>query len=208
MPIYDNDEHEYLSSRVKKLENNMYIEGNLFLTDKRIIFERKGKRSFIRASPAITDLNIFLYNVENATYAIPKFSLFTRKILSFEYYNDDKKILRTDFIINDPKNWVNNITRLASLSKREYAQNSQKIQEDKKKHELDMARAKAPRANIGMAIFGNKTKPHNNLQNPEEYVNEDLNENFPSTKLKCPNCSGDITEDMGFCPHCGFKLIA
>ncbi len=207
MPIYENDEHEYLSSRARKLENNMYIDGNLFLTDKRIVFERKGRRSFIRASPAITDLNIFLYNVGNVTYAIPRFSLFTRKILSLEYYNEDKKILRVDFSIKDPKNWVNNITRLASISKKEYAQNNQKIEDDKRKHELDMAKAKAPRANIGMAIFGNdKTKHNNNFQNPEEYVNENLNENYPTTQLKCPNCSNDITEYMKYCPNCGFKL--
>ncbi len=207
MPIYENDEHEYLSSRARKLENNMYIDGNLFLTDKRIVFERKGRRSFIRASPAITDLNVFLYNVGNVTYAIPRFSLFTRKILSLEYYNEDKKILRVDFSIKDPKNWVNNITRLASISKKEYAQNNQKIEDDKRKHELDMAKAKAPRANIGMAIFGNdKTKHNNNFQNPEEYVNENLNENYPTTQLKCPNCSNDITEYMKYCPNCGFKL--
>ncbi|KQB34760.1 hypothetical protein AOG54_00600 [Acidiplasma aeolicum] len=205
MPIYENDEHEFLSARAKKIENNVYIDGNLFLTDKRIIFEKKGKRQFLRASPAVTDINLFLYNVENATFAIPKFSLFTKKILSIEYYNGDKNLVRVDFIIKDPKNWVNNITRLASISKKEYANNTARMQEDQKRYELEMAKARAPKANIGMAVFGGDKKNQGKI-NPGDYIDAESNENLPATNLKCPNCGADITDDMKYCPKCGYKL--
>jgi len=209
MPIYENDEHEYLNAKVKKLENNSFINGNLFLTEKRIIFEKNGKRSFIRASPAVTDVNIYLYNIENSTSAIPRFPLFTKKILSFEYYDDNGKLQRIDFAIKDPKTWVNQITRLASLAKKEESNKNEKKRIEENRRELEMAKAKAPKANIGMAIFGddkNKSKnPYNNIR--ENIIDNAKDENLPAENtFKCPNCGFEVDNTMTYCPNCGYKL--
>jgi len=209
MPIYENDEHEYLKAKVKKLENNSFINGNLFLTEKRIIFEKNGKRSFIRASPAVTDVNVYLYNIENSTFAIPRFPLFTKKILSFEYYDDKGKLQRIDFTIKDPKTWVTQITRLASLAKKEESNKDEKRRIEENRRELEMAKAKAPKANIGMAIFGddkNKNKnPYNNIR--ENIIDNSKDENLPAgNTFKCPNCGFEVDSTMTYCPNCGYKL--
>ncbi len=210
MPIYENDEHEYLNAKVKKLENNSFINGSLFLTEKRIIFEKNGKRSLIRASPAVTDVNVYLYNVENSTFALPRFPLFTKKIFSFEYYDDNNKLQRVDFTMKDPKTWVNQITRLASLAKKEESTKRESNRIEEKRRELEMAKAKAPKANIGMAIFGdnkNKNKnPYNNLR--ENILENNIdNENLPAKNtFNCPNCGFEVDNTMTFCPNCGFKL--
>jgi hypothetical protein len=104
MPIYESDEHEFLTAKAKKIENNVYVNGLLFLTDKRIIFEKKGQKSILRASPAVMDVNLFLYNVENANFAAPAFKLFTKQVLSVEYYDDSRKLARVDFANKKIKN--------------------------------------------------------------------------------------------------------
>lgn len=206
MPIYENDEHEFLSSKAKKIENNDYVHGMLFLTDKRLIFEKKGHSSFLRASPAVLDLNLFLYNVENANFAKPAFPIFTKQVLSIEYYGESQKLLRTDFAIKKPKAWVDQITRLATVAKRDEANKKEKEMLEAKKHELDMARAKAPRANIGMAVFGDDKKK-NPYQNIRENMAEDTrDENLPDTAHRCPRCGYPVTDDMTYCPNCGYKL--
>ncbi|MEM0139211.1 MAG: zinc ribbon domain-containing protein [Ferroplasma sp.] len=203
MPIYENDEHEYLSSKAKKMENNAYINGMLYLSDKRIIFEKKGQRAMVRASPTIIDLNIFLYNVENASYAVPAFPLFTKQMLSIEYYDENRKLLRADFAIKKSKNWVEQIKREASIAKKDEYNNRQKNELERKQHELDLAKAKAPNANIGMAIFGNDKKkdPRSIIQ--ENMADEDTN--LPQ-EMKCPHCGYSIDSSMVYCPHCGYKL--
>ncbi|WP_337860415.1 zinc ribbon domain-containing protein [Ferroplasma sp.] len=205
MPIYESDEHEFLNAKAKKIENNVYVKGLLFLTDKRVIFEKKGVRSAFRASPAIMDLNLFLYNVENANSAAPAFPLFTKQILTIEYYDDSKKVVRSDFAVKKAKMWVDQITRLATISKKDQATKKERDDLEKKRHELDMAKAKAPRANIGMAVFGNdkKTNPYENIR--ENMIDEN-NENLPDTALRCPHCGYPITDEMVYCPNCGYKL--
>ncbi len=42
--------------------------------------------------------------------------------------------------------------------------------------------------------------------NPGDYIDAESNENLPATNLKCPNCGADITDDMKYCPKCGYKL--
>ncbi len=206
MPIYENDEHEFLSSEAKKIENNEYVHGMLFLTDKRMLFEKKGHTSFLRASPAILDLNLFLYNVENANYAKPAFPILTKQILSIEYYNESKKLVKMDFAVKKPKAWVDQITRLASVAKRDESVRKEREMLETKKHELDMARAKAPRANIGMAIFGDDRKktPYENMM--ENMADDKNDENLPDTAHRCPKCGYPVTEDMTYCPTCGSKL--
>jgi rubrerythrin len=205
MPIYESDEHEFLNAKAKKIENNVYIKGLLFLTDKRIIFEKKGVRSVFRASPAVMDLNLFLYNVENSNFAIPAFRLFTKQVLSIEYYDESRKLVRVDFAVKKAKTWVDQITRLATISKKDEANKKEKDELEKKKYELDMAKAKAPRANIGMAVFGND-KNKNPYQNIRENMADVDDKNLPDTALNCPHCGYPITEDMVYCPNCGYKL--
>ena len=205
MPIYESDEHEFLNAKAKKIENNVYIKGLLFLTDKRIIFEKKGLRSVFRASPAVMDLNLFLYNVENANFAVPAFRLFTKQVLSIEYYDDSKKLVRVDFAVKKSKMWVDQITRLATISKKDESTKKERESLENRKHEIDMARAKAPRANIGMAVFGNE-KNRNPYENIRENMAEDNNENLPDTAFRCPHCGYPVTEEMTYCPNCGYKL--
>jgi rubrerythrin len=206
MPIYENDEHEFLNSKAKKIVNNNYIKGLLFLTDKRVIFEKKGQKSFFRASPAELDLNLFLYNVENANYAKPAFPIFTRQVLSIEYYNESQKLIRVDFAIKKSKSWVDQITRLATVAKRDESNKKEREMLENKKHELDMARAKAPRANIGMAVFGDdkKKNPYENIR--ENMADDSNDQNLPDTAHRCPRCGYSVTDDMTYCPNCGYKL--
>lgn len=204
MPIYESDEHEFLNAKAKKIENNVYIKGLLFLTDKRIIFEKNGHRSMFRASPAVMDLNLFLYNVENANYAAPAFALFTKQVLTIEYYDDSRKLARADFAIKKSKMWVDQITRLATICKKDESTRKEREALENKKHEIDMAKAGAPRANIGMAVFGNDKK--NPYQNLRENMVENNDENLPDTAHRCPHCGYPVTEDMIYCPNCGYKL--
>ncbi len=207
MPIYESDEHEYLAAKAKKIENNAYINGILFLSDKRIVFEKKGQRAMIRASPQTIDLNIFLYNVENATYAIPAFPIFTRQILSIEYYDENRKLVRTDFAVKKSKNWVEQVKREATIAKKEESNRQQQTDIETRRHELDMAKAKAPKANIGMAVFGNdkKKNPYENIQENIEDQNPP-DENLPDESMRCPRCGAKINENMTYCPNCGYKL--
>ncbi|MEM4835186.1 MAG: zinc ribbon domain-containing protein, partial [Ferroplasma sp.] len=76
---------------------------------------------------------------------------------------------------------------------------------ENRKHEIDMAKAKAPRANIGMAVFGNE-KNKNPYENIRENMAEDNNENLPDTAFRCPHCGYPVTEEMTYCPNCGYKL--
>jgi rubrerythrin len=206
MPIYESDEHEFLNSKAKKIENNVYTKGLLFLTDKRIIFEKKGQRSIFRASPAVMDLNLFLYNVENANFAVPAFMIFTKQVLSIEYYDESKKLMRADFAVKKSKMWVDQITRLATISKKDVSLKKERDALENKRHEIDIAKARAPKANIGMAIFGDDKK-----KNPYENIRDNMaedrnNDNLPDTAYRCPHCGYPVTEDMVYCSNCGYKL--
>ena len=63
-------------------------------------------------------------------------------MLSIEYYSDSKKLSRVDFAVKKSKSWVDQITRLATVAKRDESNRKEKEMLENKKHELDMARAK------------------------------------------------------------------
>jgi Reverse gyrase len=107
-------------------------------------------------------------------------------------------------LIKKSKMWVDQITRLATISKKDESTRKERESLENKKHELDMAKAKAPRANIGMAVFGNEKK--NPYQNIRENLAENNDENLPDTAKRCPHCGNPVTEDMVYCPNCGYKL--
>ncbi len=52
MPIYEVGEHEILREEAEVVDGETVVaQGTLYLTDRRIIYERRGRRGLIRAVP-------------------------------------------------------------------------------------------------------------------------------------------------------------
>ena len=64
MPIYEVDEHELMKEECVLREGEAEIQdGTLYLTDKRIIYEIKGKRGLIRAAPPKIYMDVRLFEL-------------------------------------------------------------------------------------------------------------------------------------------------
>ena len=210
MPIYASDEHQLLSNDCTLHDGDAEIQdGTLYLTDRRLIYEKKGKRGILHATPAKIFLDINLHELKNVTTAVPL--LFGKKILSIEFEKDGAS-KKYDFQLPDPKKWSEEISRWVSDARRHYEENVSKVEEEKYRKNLEMTKAKAPKTNIGMAYFGKdnqnvkQTGPTNvNSQDADEKQVSELDEP-KAVSLVCPGCGNEVDSAMRFCPHCGNKL--
>lgn len=208
MPVYETNEHEMLKESATMIKDNEEItDGTLYLTDKRLIYERKGKRTFLRASPSHTLADIRLHSITNISAAVPKFKLLTKKTLAIEYRDSDG-VSKANFIVGNPKHWEENIRKWISDAKRNQEEQIKKDKEDAYKKEIELAKAKSPKANVGMAYFGTKGgKGEGNYPIVEASYSEDSPSDLPMPQEGfCPNCKSPVSGGMKFCPQCGKPL--
>ena len=213
MPIYQVGEHEILqepSSLIKSEDE--FIEGTLFLSDKRLVFEKTGKRGFFRATPGTTLYDIGLYEISNVYVAIPKLRIFTKKTLTVEYSNKNSSgSLR--FTLMDPELWESNIRKFASDLKKIYEEQERREREDEHRKNVEMARAKAGTTNVGvMNIDSNRDK----RKEKDTVIDaDDLSQNYPQKAQPsdveeynetCPECGSYVPDGAKYCPSCGYKL--
>ena len=213
MPIYASDEHQLLSNDCTLHDGDAEIQdGTLYLTDRRLIYEKKGKRGIIHDTPAKIFLDINLHELKNVTTAVPL--LFGKKILSIEF-DKDGTVKKYDFQLPDPKKWADEISRWVSDARRHHEDNKSREDEEKYRRDLQMAKAKAPRTNIGMAYFGKDSASKEqagprNIQSEEggsQQATEIEQPDQPkSVPLVCQSCGNEVDPGMRFCPHCGAKL--
>lgn len=213
MPIYQVGEHEILqepSSLIKSEDE--FIEGTLFLSDKRLVFEKTGKRGFFHATPGITLYDIGLHEIKNVYVAIPKLRLFTKKTLTVEYSNSNSSgSLR--FTLRDPELWESNIRKFASDLKKIYEEQERREREEEHRRNVEMAKAKAGTTNVGVM---NVNTDRNRQKERETVIDADeRSENYPQNASPsdvteyaetCPECGAVIPQDAKYCPSCGYKL--
>ncbi|MGC8609316.1 MAG: zinc ribbon domain-containing protein [Thermoplasmata archaeon] len=209
MPIYDSDEHELLSEKSKMTRGgDQYDKGTLFLTDKRIIYEEKGHRGLLRAASSKILLDIQLYNLINVSTAIPKIKLWTKKMLSVEFETQNGTD-RATFTIKDPKKWHDEMMKWTTDAKRRHDQDEKLRQEEERRRELELAKAKAPTANIGMYINAKKEQKRDEnsfIDTTYHDLEGQTGQIQPVEKLKkCKNCGKEIPDDAIYCPYCGAK---
>ena len=93
--------------------------------------------------------------------------------------------------------------------KRRINDENRRTVEDDKKRELEMARAKAPTANIGYVYYGKDNQKKNQGKNTiksqigsidEGQIDEKESEALPEL---CDNCGAVIPPNSKFCPECG-----
>ncbi|CAC12136.1 hypothetical membrane protein [Thermoplasma acidophilum] len=213
MPVYEPDEHEILQEKSSMTRGGeQYFKGTLYLTDKRLIYEEKGHRGFIHAHPAKILLDLPLYLILNISTAVPRIKFGTKKTLSVEF-TTDKGDDRATFVLKDPEKWKKEMERWTTDAKRRHEQEEKLKIEEERRREIELARAKAPTANIGMYINAGKKDEGKNIPKFVESAVSEEKENIfeaheapslPKTK-KCPNCGKDIPADSVYCPYCGFK---
>ena len=128
MPIYASDEHQLLSNDCTLHDGDAEIQdGTLYLTDRRLIYEKKGKRGIIHATPAKIYLDINLHELKNVTTAVPL--LFGKKILSIEFEKDGAA-KKYDFQLPDPKKWADEISRWVSDARRHHEDSKSREDEE------------------------------------------------------------------------------
>lgn len=211
MPIYATDEHELMKEVSVLREGEAEIQdGTLYLTDRRIIYEIKGKRGLLKASPAKTYMDVPLHELKNVSSSVPMIRLFTKKylIVEFDKENTHKKY---EFLLNDPKKWHEEIVRWVSDARRHFEEDEKKKLDEKHRREVEMANAKSSKMNIGMAYIGkepSKKRPGNvNIQDEETGTKTKQALKEPKyISLLCENCSTEISPDMKYCPNCGAKV--
>lgn len=209
MPIYAVDEHELMSEESVLKDGDAEIQdGTLYLTDRRILYEIKGKRSLLKASPAKTYMDVPLHELKNVSASVPMLRLFTKKylIVEFESESGHKKY---EFLLNDPKRWHEEIVRWISDARRHFEDDEKKRIDEQHKREVEMANAKSSKMNIGMAYFGKES----DKENPEKVENETSKGKVKKAlkepkyiSLLCEQCSTEIKPEMKFCPNCGAKV--
>lgn len=208
MPIYETNEHEMLKESATAIQDSEEItDGILYLTDKRLIYERKGKRTFLRASPSHVIADIRLFSITNISVAVPKFKLLTKKTLSIEYRDKDQTY-KINFVVGNPKEWDENIRKWIGDAKRGREEEIKREREDAYKREIELAKAKSPKANVGMAYFGTKGgKEEGNYPVVETKYTEESESDLPMPQETfCPNCNSPVSSGMKFCPQCGKQL--
>ncbi len=217
MPVYEPDEHEILKEPTKQIKEGVEIsEGTLYLTDRRFIYELKGKRGFLRASAPVKMIDVYLDAITNVSTAVPRFKLMTRKSLSVDY-RTDRGEEHANFLVDDPKKWDHSIREWLSDSKRSKKEMTKREKEEAYRKEVELAKAKAPRANIGNLYMGDKKKK-SDLYDDDNYIDADYEESdetqmqvsknqYPSrASTKCKECGESVDSNMKFCPHCGAQL--
>lgn len=217
MPVYEPNEHEIYNEQTKQVREGVEIsEGSLYLTDKRFIYELKGKRGFLRASAPVKMIDIYLDAITNITVAVPRFKLMTKKTLTVEY-RSDKGVETATFIVDDPKKWDKSMREWMTDSKRSKDELTRKEQDEAHKREVELAKARSPKANIGNVYMGDKKKEFRREEDGEyidaEYSESDetgmqVSKNEPPAQAskKCKSCGQQVDANMKFCPNCGQPL--
>ncbi|MDS0256876.1 zinc-ribbon domain-containing protein [Thermoplasmatales archaeon AK] len=215
MPVYEVDEHELLKEDCTLVDGDAEIQdGTLYLTDKRLIYEKKGKRGFLRATPPKIYMDLHLYELKNVSAAVPKLKLFTKKLLSVEFEKDGQP-RKYDFVLSNPKQWSDEITRWIADARRHREEEERRAQEERHKREVELANAKSTKQNIGMAYFGSDSTQRGQRKAGPKHVDiEEEQEVRASQSLEepkyipviCENCGMEVSPDMNFCPNCGHRI--
>ncbi|WP_188681795.1 zinc ribbon domain-containing protein [Thermogymnomonas acidicola] len=215
MPIYEVGEHEILREEAEVVDGETVVaQGTLYLTDRRIIYERRGRRGLIRAVPPKIILDVYLYDISNVSIAVPRLKLFTRKEMEIEYRKDGQKN-KIVFRLSDPQRWDTEIRKWINDAKIKKEEEMKREEEERHRREVELAKARAPRANIGMAYFGKgpaqgqEQKPQDaNVYDAEVRDIEEPKRLGEEKRLpqKCPRCGSDLPAGAKFCPNCGQEL--
>jgi hypothetical protein len=209
MPIYESDEHEILNEKTVLFDHGVKVsKGILYLTNKRIIYVKNGRRGIFRAAPSLVDLEVKLDSLDDVGKAIPRLKMAKKRIVSIKYY-EGASLQTKDFTVSNPELWEKSVRQWALEYKRRVNEDNRRSVEDEKKRELEMARAKAPTANIGYVYYG-KNNQKKNSEKPtiksqignvvEGEIGERENEQLPEL---CENCGAVIPPGSKFCPECG-----
>lgn len=220
MPVYQVGEHEILKEEASYgYAENEYYDGMLYLSDKRLVFEKKGKRGLIHATPPQVVLDVQLHEISNISSAVPKIKVFTKKVLTVEYQSE-KDVLKARFLLPDPSKWETEIRKWIADSKRQEEERIKREQDEIYRKRVEMARAKSGTTNVGVAYYG-KPGQNNQSPTPPRQKDEDIIEGDststsmqvskqypPATKSEktCPSCGEPVKPGMKFCPSCGEPL--
>lgn len=215
MPIYEVDEHELMREDCVLKEGEAEIQdGTLYLTDKRLIYEIKGKRGLIRAAPPKIYVDVRLYNLKNVSSAVPKLKVFTKKYLTVEFEQDGQE-KRFEFALRDPSKWDDEIKRWISDARKHREEEQRRISEEQHRKEVEMANARSTKQNIGMAYFGAapQKKPaeapmhvENEAGDTEVIQESPALDQMKSVPLLCEFCGHVLDPSMKYCPNCGKKV--
>ena len=212
MPIYAVDEHELMQEESTLKEGDAEIQdGTLYLTDRRLIYEKKGKRSLLHASSSKTYMDVPLYELKNVSTSVPMIKVFTKKYLTVEY-DESGSPKKYEFLLSDPKKWHEEISRWVSDARRHYEDDSKKHDEESHRREVELANAKSSKTHIGMAYFGKEPS----LSNKTTVIESDGGKTESPVKkalkgpkyvpLLCETCGTELKPEMKFCPNCGTKV--
>lgn len=221
MPVYQVGEHEILTESAAyvtgSLEAEDSIHGDLYLSDKRIVFERKGRRGLFRASAPQSVVEVYLHEVTNIYSAVPKIKVLTKKTLTIEYRRDEVTE-KARFRVYDPVQWEKEVRKWIADSKRMEEERIQRESEERYRKKVELARAKAGTTNVGVAYYG---KPNNESKPKKKSAQEDFIEGETQTtsiqlskadppanvyEATCPSCGEVVHSKMRFCPSCGEPL--
>lgn len=212
MPIYAIDEHELMQEDSVLREGDAEIQdGTLYLTDRRLIYEKRGKRGLLKASPAKTYMDVALYDLKNISTSVPMIKIFTKKYLTVEFELDGS-VKKYEFLLNDPKKWHDEIVRWVSDARRHHDDDAKRRDDEKHKREVEMANAKSSKTHIGMAYFGKEPPDIKAGSATIEEENHDSKKQRQMLKepayvpLLCENCGTELKPEMKFCPNCGNKV--
>lgn len=212
MPIYAMDEHELMQEDSTLREGDAEIQdGTLYLSDRRLIYEKKGKRGLLKATPAKTYMDVALYDLKNISTSVPMIKVFTRKYLVVEFDEEDEP-KKYEFLLNDPKKWHDEIVRWISDARRHKEEDERKRDEESHRREVEMANAKSSKTHIGMAYFGKEPpemKPGTVKMDEEDHEEEQKKQKLKGpdyVPLLCETCGAELTPEMKFCPNCGTKV--
>jgi hypothetical protein len=212
MPIYDSDEHELLTEESVLTRDDASIEnGILYLTDKKLIYEKKGSRKLLSAEPSKIYLMVPVYNIENVSSAVPVVKLFTKKRIRVEF-REGTDLKYVEFSVKKPKIWVDEIKKWSSSARMSYMETIRRQDEEQFRRDLELTKAKSPRNNINMINLGTPRKGEpgyvkNDFNNQDTKdvvaVSKNLPENSGSV---CPECGAIVDKNSKFCKNCGAKL--
>ncbi len=219
MPIYEPNEKEIMKEYVTLIKGEEEeSEGTLFLTDKRLIYERKGKRGVFKATSPQVVIDIPLHEITNLSNAIPKFKAFTKKTITVEYNIGDHRE-SSRFEVKKPKEWNENIRKWAVDSKRIHDEELRRSEEEAHRKQVEMARAKAGTTNVGVMNVntgsGKDTHPDRSAPKDTFIDAEDAGTTQLQTmtrsppakaKKKCKECGYPLDDNMKYCPNCGTKV--
>ena len=212
MPIYDSDEHELLTEESVLTRDDASIEnGILYLTDKKLIYEKKGVRKLLSAEPSKIYLMVPVYNIENVSSAVPVVKLFTKKRIRVEF-REGSDLKYVEFSVKKPKIWVDEIKKWSASAKMSYMESIRRQDEEQFRRDLELTKAKSPRNNINMINLGTPRKGEPGYVK-SEFNNQDTKDVVPVSKnlpenssSVCPECGASVDKNSKFCKNCGAKL--